>query len=110
MAKAKTAAGKGGLTKTAIYDELAQAAGITRKQVGAVFDGLAGVIKKQLKKDGDIFKVPGFFRLTLVRKKATKGGEMRKNPFTGEMAPAKPKPASNNIRVRALKALKDMVQ
>ena len=41
---------------------------------------------------------------------STKGGEMRRNPFTGEMAAAKPKPASNNIRVRALKALKDMVQ
>jgi nucleoid DNA-binding protein len=109
MAK-KAAKGGGGLTKTAIYDELAGAAGITRKQVAAVFDALGGVIKKHLKKDGDIFKVPGYFRLTLVRKKATKGGEMRRNPFTGEMAAAKPKPASNNVRVRALKALKDMVQ
>jgi DNA-binding protein HU-beta len=112
MAKdSKKPAAKGGaLTKTAIYDELAQAAGITRKQVAAVFESLNGVIKKHLKKDRDVFKVPGLFRLELRRKKATKGGEMKRNPFTGEMAPAKPKPASNNIKVRALKALKDMVQ
>src|SRR5437764_5014498 len=107
----KPAAGKGAaLTKTAVYDELAQSAGITRKQVSAVFEALGGVIKRHLKKDRDVFKVPGLFRLELRRRKATKGGEMKRNPFTGEMAPTKPKPASNNIKVRALKALKDMVQ
>src|SRR5437868_6733647 len=47
MAKdSKKPAAKGGaLTKTAIYDELAQQAGITRKQVAAVFEALSGVIK-----------------------------------------------------------------
>jgi nucleoid DNA-binding protein len=97
-------------TKSQVYAELAEGAGISRKQVQEVFTALEGLIKKNLKKDGDVFKVPGLFRLRLVRKKATKGGEMRRNPFTGEMVAAKPKPASNDVRVRALKALKDMVQ
>ena len=109
MTKNKSGKSKG-MTKSAIYQELAEKSGTTRKQVGAVFDSLGALIKRNLKKDGDVFKVPGLFRLRLVRKKATKGGEMRRNPFTGEMVAAKPKPASNDVRVRALKALKDMVQ
>lgn len=112
MAKNKqTAAKGGGLTKTAIYDELAENAGITRRQVAAVFEALSGVIKKHLKKDGDAFKVPGLFRVKLTRKKAQKGGEVKPNPFKpGEMITTKPKPARNVVKVVALKGLKDMVQ
>ncbi len=113
MAKdSKKPAAKGGaLTKTAIYDDLAQSAGITRKEVSAVFDALAGIIKKHLKKDRDVFKVPGLFRLELRKKKATRGGEHKPNPFKpGEMIVTKAKPASNVIKVRPLKGLKDMLQ
>jgi nucleoid DNA-binding protein len=113
MAKdTKKAATKGsGLTKTAIYDDLAQQAGITRKQVAAVFDALTGAIKRHLKKDRDVFKVPGLFRLELRRKKAVKGGELKPNPFKpGEMITTKPKAASNVIKIRPLKSLKDQVQ
>jgi nucleoid DNA-binding protein len=107
----KPAAKGSALTKTAIFDELAQSAGITRKQVAAVFDALGGVIKKHLKKDGDAFKVPGLFRLRLQKKKAQKGGELRPNPFKpGEMITTKPKPARNVVKVSALKGLKDMIQ
>ena len=107
----KPAAKGSALTKTAIFDELAQSAGITRKQVAAVFDALGGVIKKHLKKDGDAFKVPGLFRLTLKKKKAVKGGKLVPNPFKpGEMMTTKDKPASNQIRVRPLKGLKDSLQ
>jgi nucleoid DNA-binding protein len=113
MAKeTKKAGGKSGaLTKTAIYDELAQQAGITRKQVAAVFDALGSVIKRHLKKDNDTFKVPGLFRLRLQKKKAVKGGKSVPNPFKpGEMMVTKDKPARNVIKVSALKGLKDTLQ
>ncbi len=113
MAKdSKKAGAKGAaLTKTAIYDELAQGAGITRRQVAAVFDALTGVIKKHLKKDGDVFKVPGLFRLRLQKKKAVKGGKSVPNPFKpGEMMITKDRPARNVIKVAALKGLKDVIQ
>jgi hypothetical protein len=107
----KAAAKAAGPSKTAVYDELAQAAGVTRKQVSAVFDALGGIIKRHLKKDGDAFKVPGLFRLTLKKKKAVKGGKLVPNPFKpGEMMTTKDKPASNQIRVRPLKGLKDSLQ
>jgi len=111
MAKAKAAPKGGGPTKTAIYDELAQVAGISRKQVSAVFDALSSIIKKNLKKDGDAFKLPGLFRITLKKKKAVKGGKMVPNPFKpGEMMMTKDKPARNDVKVRTLKNLKDALQ
>lgn len=111
MAKSKAAKSKGGLTKTAVYDELANAAGITRKQVSSVFDALGGLIKKSLKKDGDVIKIPGLLRLKLKRTKAVKGGEVKPNPFKpGETIVTKDKPARNQIKAVALKNLKDMVQ
>ena len=54
MAKEKKPAAKGKPpTKSQVYTDLAEKAGITRKQVGEVFDALGGLIKKHLKKDGD---------------------------------------------------------
>ena len=52
MGKNKTSKG---MTKSAIYQELADKSGATRKQVSAVFDSLNSLIKRNLKKDGDIF-------------------------------------------------------
>ena len=51
----------------------------------------------------------GLLKLTLVKKAAVKGGKMVKNPFTGEMVKQKPRPASRTVRVRPLKAMKDML-
>ena len=109
MAKSKSA-GKG-LTKSAIQQELAEKAGITRKQVQTVFEGLEAIIKRQLKKDGDVFAMPGMMKLRLIRKKAVKGGKKVPNPFKpGEMIVTKDKPARNVVKIIALKNLKDMVQ
>ncbi len=113
MAKSKPAAGAKGavLTKTAFYDALAESAGITRKQVAAVFAGITEVVKKNLKKDGDVVKIPGMFRLKLKRKKAVKGGKVVDNPFKpGETMITKDKPAQNIIKIVALKGLKEQVQ
>jgi nucleoid DNA-binding protein len=110
MAKNKTAKSKG-LTKSAIYQELADSSGVARKQVAAVFDSLSAIIKRQLKKDGDVITIPGLLKLRLVKKKAIKGGKTIPNPFRpGEMIVTKDKPARNVIKASALKSLKDMVQ
>ncbi|MEW6252447.1 MAG: HU family DNA-binding protein [Planctomycetota bacterium] len=108
MAKtAKKANGKA-RSKSEIYSTLAQDVGISRKQVAAVFDGLAGLIKKDLRGPG-IFTVPSLMKITVVRKPATKA-TTRPNPFSpGEMMTVKAKPARTVVKVRPLKNLKAMV-
>jgi hypothetical protein len=67
------------------------------------------MIKADLSKSGPgIFNVPSMMRITLKRKPATKA-RMGINPFTKEQVMFKAKPARNVVRVRPLKALKDMV-
>lgn len=97
-------------SKSEVYAELANHAGIARKQVAAVFDGLSGMIKKDLSKGSGIFTVPGLMKITVVKKPATKA-TTRPDPFhPGQMMTIKAKPASKKIKVRALKALKEMVK
>jgi nucleoid DNA-binding protein len=110
MAKDKKAATKKAPTKSQVFAELAEKAGISRKQVQALFDGLSEQIKKHLKKDGDTFTIPGMLRLRLKRTKAVKGGKQVLNRFTGQMTVTKDKPARNAVRARALKGLNEMVQ
>lgn len=110
MAKMKTGKSKG-MTKSAIYQELADKSGATRKQVASVFESLNAMIARSLKKDGDVFTIPGLLRLKLSRKKAVKGGKQVPNPFRpGEMMVTKDKPAKNVVKVRALKSLNESVQ
>lgn len=96
-------------TKSQILSDIADDTGLSRKQVQSVFDSMSGLIKKDLGKKGPgVFSVPGLMKVKVVRKPATKA---RKgiNPFTGEPTTFKAKPARNVVKVRPLKALKDMV-
>lgn len=96
-------------TKSEIYASLMDVAGITRKQVAAVFDGLTGMIKKDLGKGPGIFAVPGLMRIKVVRKPATPAAT-RPDPFhPGQMMTVKAKPVRKVVKVRPLKALKAMV-
>lgn len=95
-------------SKSEIYKDLADACGLTRKQVASVFEGLAGLIKKDLAKGPGIFTVPGLMKVTVIKKPATKAREGI-NPFTKEKVMFKAKPARKVIKIRALKAMKDMV-
>ena len=93
-------------TKSEILSHLSDKTGLKRKEVAAVFDELANVIKKDLKGAG-IFNVMGLMKIKVVRKPAQPA---RKgiNPFTKEEVMFKAKPARNVIKVLALKSLKDM--
>ena len=106
--KAKKSTGKN-RTKSQVYGDLAEGAELTRKQVTTLFDGLSGMIKKDLGKRGPgVFTVPGLMKIKVVRKPATKA-RRGINPFTGQEMMFKAKPARNVVKVLALKGLKDMV-
>ncbi len=95
-------------TKSEVYRAVADKTGLTRKQVVSVCDELTTVMTKSVKKHGS-FSFLGLMKMTLVKKPAVRGGKMVRNPFTGEMVKQKPKPASRTMRVRPLKAIKDML-
>ena len=96
-------------SKSEVYGELANASDLTRKQVSALFDDLASLIKADLGRKGPgIFTVPGLMKIKVVRKPATKPRQ-GVNPFTGEQMMFKAKPARNVVKVLALKNLKTMV-
>ena len=96
-------------TKSEILNALSETTGFTRKDVGSIFNALGEVIGLDVGKKGPgIFTVPGLMKITRVHKPATKARKGR-NPFTGEEVMFKAKPARNVIKVRPLKALKEMV-
>ncbi len=109
MAKKKARTSAKSRTKSEVFGALAESADLTRKQVGFMFDELAGMIKKDLSKRGPgVFTVPGLMKIKVVRKPATKA-RRGINPFTKEEMMFKAKPARNVVKVLALKGLKSMV-
>ena len=97
------------MTKSEIVSGIADATGLAKKDVNSVFEAMASQIKKSLGQSGPgAYTVPGLLKLIVLRKPATKA---RKgiNPFTGEEAVFKAKPARNVVKVRPLKNLKEMV-
>ncbi len=95
-------------TKSQILATLSDQTGLTKKELGSVFESLGSLIGHDLTKGPGTFTVPGLMKVTVTKKPATKA---RKgvNPFTGEEMTFKAKPARNVVKVRALKGLKDMV-
>ena len=94
-------------TKSEILAHIAKDTELSRKQVGAVFESLNGIIKKSLKGAG-LFTMPGLLKMKVVKRPATKARE-GVNPFTGDKMVFKAKPASKKVRVMPLKSLKAMV-
>ena len=97
------------MTKSEIVSGIADKTGLTKKDINSVFEAMAAQIKKSLGRSGaGAYTVPGLMKLVVQRKPATKA---RKgiNPFTGEEAMFKAKPARNVVKIRPLKNLKDMV-
>jgi nucleoid DNA-binding protein len=97
-------------TKTELYAELAHTSGLTKKQVGAVLDGLTEFIKGQVGKKGPgVFVLPGLLKVIRHTKKArpAREGVNPRNPGEKIMYPAKP--ASLVVKVRPLKSLKDVL-
>ncbi len=106
--KATVKAVKKPTTKSETLTFIAEKTELTKKDVGAVFEQLAVLMKRDLKRGPGVYTVPGLMKVKVVRKPATRA---RKgvNPFTGEEMMFKAKPARNIVKVLPLKGLKDMV-
>ena len=97
------------LTKTQLYTNLVEATGLTKKQVDDVLQALRDQIAEAVSKNGPgQITLPGLLKVLRHHKPATKKRQVR-NPATGEMVWTGPKPATSVIKLRALKALKEMV-
>ncbi len=97
-------------SKSAIFQHLSQATGLTRKQIGVVFDELTKLIRKDVGKKGPgVFALPGLLKIKRVSKPPTPE-RMGRNPATGEPMMIKAKPARTVVKAQPLKSLKEMVK
>ncbi len=97
------------LTKVQIFTNIAEATGLSKKQIAEVFEALKVEISNSVGKKGvGSFVIPDLCKIVRIQKKALPKRQVR-NPQTGEMKWADPKPASTAVKVRPLKKLKDMV-
>jgi nucleoid DNA-binding protein len=97
-------------TKSEILANIVEATQLSRKQVASVFDALSDQIKAAVGKKGPgVFALPGLLKIMVILKPATPA---RKgiNPFTKQEQMFKAKPARKVVKVRPLKALKDMAK
>jgi len=105
----KIAAAKAPRSKSEVFDTVAQHVGVRRRDVAGMLHVLGSIIRADLSKGGPgVFKLAGLMRITVQRKPATKA-RMGINPFTKEEVMFKAKPARNVVKVRPLRALKEMV-
>ena len=97
-------------TKTQIMAAIADATGLPKKDVGAVFTTMAGMVEAHMKRNGSgEFTIPEVgVKIRRHKKPATKARKMI-SPFTGEQITVKAKPARNSIKLTALKGLKEVV-
>ncbi len=98
-------------TKTEILTSIATATGLAKKDVAAVFEALGAEIKKNLGGRGTgSFTLPGLMKIERKKIPARPARKGVPNPFKpGELMDVAARPASNKVKVRPLKNLKDMV-
>ncbi len=87
------------LTKSQTATKLAEATGLSKKQVNEFFDELSKLAYKEAKNS---FTIPGIGKLVLVHRKARMG----RNPATGEQIKI---PAKKVVKFRVAKAAKDAI-
>jgi nucleoid DNA-binding protein len=98
------------VSKSELFQSLAEATGLTRKQVASVFDELTNAIRRDVGKKGSgVIAIPGLIKIKRVHKPATKARQGR-NPATGEPIMIAPKPARTVVKAQPLKILKEMVK
>ncbi|MCY4176968.1 MAG: HU family DNA-binding protein [Endozoicomonadaceae bacterium] len=96
-------------TKAQILSEIAENTELTRNDVKKVLDELELVIDRHIKKKScGEFVLPGMFKIVTKKKPAQKAKKNVPNPFKpGELIDVAAKPASTQVKIRALKKLKD---
>lgn len=97
-------------TKSQVIAAISENTGLSKKEVGSVFSAMSDLVVSHMKRRGSgEFTIPEMgVKIRRVKKPATKS---RKgvNPFTGEAITIKAKPARNQVRLSALKSLKESV-
>jgi len=96
------------MTKSQITTALASHLSISKKDVAGVLDGLQELVKEELAHEGEAV-IPGIAKLTVKRKEATKS-RAGVSPFTGEPMTFKAKPATNVVKSKVMKSIKDSVR
>lgn len=98
------------LTKAQIINTLAESTGLSRKDVTSVLNGLGNLIQAHVKpRSCGMFRLPGLFRIAVVKRPASKARKGVPNPFRpGETMDIAARPASRKVRILPLKGLKDM--
>lgn len=89
------------MTKAELIAKIAEETGITKSQADKVINTLVDVVTDEIKANGNM-TLAGLGSFTVVRREARKGH----NPKT--MAPMDI-PASNSVKFKSAKALKDAV-
>ena len=112
MTKTEKKEVKKSMTKTQIVAEIAETTKLSKKDVVAVIDQLGEEIKKSLGKKGPgVFTLPGLLKIEKKRVKAQPEKKNVANPLRpGEFINRPAKPAHDRVKVKALKALKEVVQ
>lgn len=109
-AAVKAAVVKEPLTKSQMFTDISEFAGVSKKEVSAVFEGISRLVAASISKKGPgKIKIPGLMQIEIKERPATKA---RKgiNPFTGEEIMIKAKPKRRAVKIRALKSLKEMAE
>ena len=103
-------AGKKAPSKSEVYREIAEKTGVTRKDVRAVFDELNNVVARNMKKAGPgQFTIPGLCKIVVKHMPAKPAEKNKWIPLLKEYRDIAAKPPRKVVKVRPLKALKDMV-
>ena len=89
------------MTKGQLLNAMAEATGMSKKEVGNFFDQLTTMAYKEVKGSGE-FAVPGIGKLVKVHRKERMG----RNPATGQEIKI---PAKTVVKFRVAKAAKDAV-
>jgi nucleoid DNA-binding protein len=100
------------ISKTEILKTLADSTQLPKKQVAGVLEALADLVGKNIGKKGPgVIALPGLVKIRVVHKPATPARKGVPNPFKpGELMDVPAKPARRQVKVQALKALKDVVK
>ena len=87
------------MTQTEIVNTLAESSGLKKTDVKGLFDAIADLASKEVKKNGE-FTLPGFGKLVKATRKAREG----RNPATGQPIQIA---AKTTLKFRVGKGMKD---
>jgi DNA-binding protein HU-beta len=95
------------MSKSQLIDAISESSAVSKNDVKSVIENMATVGYKELNECGE-FVIPGFVKMSVVKKPATEA-HSGINPFTKGPMEFAAKPASKTVRASPLKAAKDAV-